>query len=144
MRRNFALVKGGEANAAERAALRAAHDALVAHLDAAAQAGRAEARSAGEAEPAPRAAGLITPPVVQARATGEEGFALFEFDNWKVNALVPPLLLAFVWLVHQTPVVMLLKGFHVWMHEFGHATAAWMFGGLAPNSTPSARAMSCP
>lgn len=127
MRRNFALVKGGEANAAERAALRAAHDALVAHLDAAAQAGRAEARAAGEAPPAPRAAGLITPPVVQPREADGE-FALLAFANWKVNALVPPLLLAFTWLVHQTPVAMLLKGFHVWMHEFGHATAAWMCG----------------
>lgn len=53
---------------------------------------------------------------------------LFAFDHWRVNVLVPPLLLGFVWLVNLGPLGFFLKGFHVWMHEFGHATAAWLCG----------------
>jgi hypothetical protein len=33
-----------------------------------------------------------------------------------------------VWLVNLSPLQFFLTGFHVWMHEFGHATAAWMCG----------------
>jgi Peptidase M50B-like len=58
----------------------------------------------------------------------DDVFILYRFDNWKVNTFVPPLLLAFVWLIHQTPLKFLLQGFHVWVHEFGHATAAWLCG----------------
>lgn len=58
----------------------------------------------------------------------KEGLALLAFDNWKVNVLVPPLLIGLVWLVNLSPFVFFLRGFHVWMHEFGHATAAWMCG----------------
>jgi hypothetical protein len=71
---------------------------------------------------------LIAPPVLQPRDAAEEEFALLRFDNWKVNTFVPPLLLGGVWLVNLTPLKFLLTGFHVWMHEFGHATAAWLCG----------------
>ena len=30
--------------------------------------------------------------------------------------------------MNLSPLKFLLTGFHVWMHEFGHATAAWMCG----------------
>jgi hypothetical protein len=53
---------------------------------------------------------------------------LLAFDNWWVNTFVPPLLLGLVWLLHQSPLVFFMQGFHVWMHEFGHATAAWLCG----------------
>lgn len=53
---------------------------------------------------------------------------LLDFDNWKVNVIIPPLLLGIVWLVNHSPLDFFLKGFHIWMHEFGHATAAWMCG----------------
>ncbi len=50
------------------------------------------------------------------------------FDDWRVNAFVPPLLFGLAWLVNHSPFVFLLSGFHIWIHEFGHATAAWMSG----------------
>lgn len=76
--------------------------------------------------------GAVTPSVpVSARSAAapvKQELALFTFDNWKVNVLAPPLLIGFVWLVNQSPFVFFLRGFHVWMHEFGHATAAWLCG----------------
>lgn len=53
---------------------------------------------------------------------------LLQFGNWKVNTFVPPILLALVWVLNNSPLVSLMTGFHIWMHEFGHATAAWMTG----------------
>lgn len=73
----------------------------------------------------------VTPPKLKSRAereAAEKHFALFAHDNWLVNVLVPPLLLALVWAVTISPFGFFLKGFHVWMHEFGHATAAWLCG----------------
>lgn len=55
-------------------------------------------------------------------------FPLLAFDNWRVNAIVPPLLFALAWLAVSSPLGFFLKGFQVWMHEFGHATAAWLTG----------------
>lgn len=54
--------------------------------------------------------------------------ALLSFDNWKVNAFVPPLLLGFAWLVSQSPLTLFLPGFHIWIHELGHAVPAWLSG----------------
>jgi hypothetical protein len=58
----------------------------------------------------------------------DQPFPLFVFDNWRVNAFAPPLLLGLAWLANRSPMGFLMDGFHVWMHEFGHATAAWMCG----------------
>lgn len=137
MRKNFGLIKGnGSADAAleaRRAQLRAAHAAVAADLKARHEADHRHERPSGlfttADDPAPpRPAGLLTPPVVAPRDPHADEFALFAFDNWKVNVLVPPLLLALVFLVNLSPLGMLLQGFRVWMHEFGHATAAWFTG----------------
>ncbi|MSU52797.1 MAG: hypothetical protein CK538_01730 [Opitutia bacterium] len=58
----------------------------------------------------------------------QEPPALLSFDNWKVNTAVPPLLLGFAWLVSQSPFAFFLQGFHVWIHELGHAVPAWLRG----------------
>lgn len=58
----------------------------------------------------------------------DEPPALLAFDHWGVNLLALPLAVLLAWLVSLTPLDFLLRGFHVWMHEFGHATAAWMTG----------------
>jgi hypothetical protein len=142
MRRNFALIKGktGAADdvnlelAAQRQVLRSAYERLAEHL-------REQQRLALAANPRKKPQlgefhppkpttrkGLLTPPVVTPRDPADDEFVLLRFDNWKVNTFVPPLLLALVWLVHQTPLKFFLQGFHVWMHEFGHATAAWLCG----------------
>jgi hypothetical protein len=71
---------------------------------------------------------LLTPPVVTPRDPADDEFILFRFDDWRVNTFVPPLLLGLVFLINLSPLKFLLTGFHVWMHEFGHATAAWLCG----------------
>ncbi len=144
MRKNFSLIKGrtGAADEApppelaqQKQQLRAAYEKLVAdvRLREASGGGPPPSRAtpgdgtlaAGEARP-PKT--LLTPPVVTPRDPADDEFFLFRFDDWKVNTFVPPLLILMVWLVHLTPLKMLLTGFHVWMHEFGHSTAAWMCG----------------
>ena len=57
-----------------------------------------------------------------------ETHPLLAFGNWRTNVFVPPLLVVAVYVVNQTGLASLLIGFHVWVHEFGHATAAWMCG----------------
>ena len=78
------------------------------------------------------ASSLSTREAVVARALLERAEpdtpALLAFDNWKVNTFVPPLLLLFAWLVNQSPFVFFLRGFHVWVHELGHAVPAWLSG----------------
>ncbi len=158
MKRNFALIKGKSGAAdepnpqldAQRQALRAAYEKLSAHLRD--QAGPAEAATARRkpqltvppmaagpartrppmtpltAPPMPAPKTLITPPEVKPRDPADDEFALLRFDHWGVNVFVPPLLLAFVWVVNVSPLGFFLKGFHVWMHEFGHAVPAWLAG----------------
>jgi hypothetical protein len=144
MQKNFALLKGKAGSADEakpeletaRGKLRSAHDALAAHLreqqklaEAANPRKRPQLGAFHPPKPPPLApTRLLTPPVVQPRDPRADEFALFSFDNWRVSVIVPPLLLVLAWLVTISPLGMMLTGFHVWMHEFGHATAAWMCG----------------
>jgi hypothetical protein len=157
MKKNFALIKGKAGAAdepnpaldAQRSALRAAYEKLAEHLrekqrqaEAAAPRKRPTLTDPPIAAKAPRTRPpmtpltasplvpktLITPPVVTPRDPADDEFILFRFDNWKINVLVPPLLLTFVLLVNVSPLGFFLQGFHVWMHEFGHATAAWLCG----------------
>ena len=136
MKKNYALIRGKAGAADEpkpeleaaRQQLRAAYEKLAAHLRAQqAQAAAAAPRVPGTAMPQ-QLERLLTPPVVLPRDPRADEFALFAFDRWRVNAFVPPLLFGLVWLVTISPLGFFLKGFHVWMHEFGHATAAWLSG----------------
>jgi hypothetical protein len=121
LQRNFALIRAGGGDE-EKRRLRMVYERLGAHL-------RAERMQAEAARPAPVSPlPAVPPPPVPAARREPEGFPLFAFDNWRVNVLVPPLLLGCVWLLNASPFGFFLKGFHVWMHEFGHATAAWMTG----------------
>jgi hypothetical protein len=155
MKRNFTLIKGKTVSAdevnpeldAQRQKLRTAYYKLAAHLrnrpakpkpepEPVTEPPRKQPRLNKGAPPPPASTpsrpaspvGLSTPPVVRPRDAADDEFALFAFDNWKVSVFVPPLLLGLVWLVNISPFGFFLKGFHVWMHEFGHATAAWLCG----------------
>ncbi|MBI2497730.1 MAG: M50 family metallopeptidase [Opitutae bacterium] len=154
MKRNLALLKSNSGSAeaanpeleAQKQRLRTAYFKLAAHLRARQVQKEKEEREAREKlrkprlgqraapppptslPPMPPAASLSTPPVAKTHDPADKEFALFAFDNWKVNVFVPPLLLVLVWLANASPLGFLLKGFHVWMHEFGHATAAWLCG----------------
>ncbi len=143
LQKNFGLLKGRAGAAdepnpeleARRAALRDAYERVQAHerererlasLDAPRR--RPQLTEIRPPKPPPPPRTLLVPPPVPVRNLADDEFALLAFDNWKVNTFVPPLLLAFVGLLHLTPLKFLLTGFHVWMHEFGHATAAWLCG----------------
>lgn len=148
MKKNFALIKGRTGSAdevnpeldAQRKKLRTAYYRLAAHLRALQVQKEKEKELAKPRKPRlapgtlppppppPPPAGLIKPPAVTPREAVAGEFALFAFDSWKVNLIVPPLLLALVWLANISPFGFFLKGFQVWMHEFGHATAAWLCG----------------
>jgi hypothetical protein len=146
MKRNFALIKGrsdaaDEVNpelAAERAALKAVYEKLSAHLRAQEAGAGARGPDTGAAAPSPRSDGgmvaaapgktLLTPPVVVRRDPADDEFVLLRFDDWRVNTFVPPLLLVLTWVITVSPLGFLLKGFHVWMHEFGHAVPSWLSG----------------
>lgn len=147
MKRNFALIRGNTdepkpETEAQRQRLRAAYEGLLAHLKADAEKaggrrGSAAKAATGTAQPdASRMQGgrpkplatLLTPPKVEAPRPGADVLPLFAFDNWKVNAFVPPLLLILAFAANKSPLGFLLKGFHVWMHELGHASGAWMTG----------------
>ena len=143
MKRNFALIKGRSGSAdeanpeldAQRAQLRSAYDRLAEHLreqqrQAAAANPRRKPQLGQFSPPKPPAPTerLLTPPVLEPRDPADDEFILFRFDSWAVNTFVPPLLLGLVLLVNLSPLKFLLTGFHVWMHEFGHATAAWLCG----------------
>lgn len=137
LKRNFALIRGNTDEPrpeldAQRARLRTAYEALMADLKRTAEAPTPTVRQRGESGTAvvepPRARGLITPPRVEPRPPGPETLPLFAFDNWKVSVLAPPLLLGAAWAINQSPLKFLLTGFHVWIHELGHASGAWMTG----------------
>lgn len=44
------------------------------------------------------------------------------------NLVAFPLVFSLGWLVQQLPVNFFLRGFHIWIHEFGHSTVAWFSG----------------
>jgi hypothetical protein len=50
------------------------------------------------------------------------------FDSPLVEALAPPLVGGLAVLFTLSPFGFFLEGFHVWVHEFGHASAAWLSG----------------
>jgi hypothetical protein len=50
------------------------------------------------------------------------------FNSRAVNAIAPPVVAALAILFRMSPLGFLLEGFHVWVHELGHASVAWMTG----------------
>jgi hypothetical protein len=145
MIKNFALIKGRSGAAgdalppeieAQKQQLRAAYEKLVARVREEQQAELAKrkrpvlppAHAPKPSVPLVPLKALPATAVERSRDPIDDEFILFRFHDWRVNTFVPPLLLALVLLVNLSPLKFLLTGFHVWMHEFGHATAAWLCG----------------
>lgn len=61
-------------------------------------------------------------------APGTNKFDLASYDSPVVNAMAPPVVAGLAILFTLSPLGFLLQGFHVWVHEFGHATVAWLTG----------------
>ena len=142
MQKNYAFIRGRSGAADEplppdlveqKQLLRSAYEKLAAHARAEVQAELAKRKRpvlppAHAPKPAVAPRAPLTPLPVPARDPADDEFILFRFDDWKVNTFVPPLLLAVAWLVTISPLNFFLKGFQVWIHEFGHSTAAWLCG----------------
>lgn len=127
MKKNFGLIRNG--SAVERESLRAAYEKLSSELRTKGESSRPAKPAAGDAPGwVGPAAGPVTPPAYQPPEADVPVFPLTAFDHRMVNIVVPPLLLGLIWLLNWSPLGIFLRGFHVWMHEFGHATAAWMCG----------------
>jgi len=50
------------------------------------------------------------------------------FDSPTIKAIAPPLVATLGMLFMMSPLGFLLQGFHVWIHEVGHASVAWFSG----------------
>lgn len=49
------------------------------------------------------------------------------YSPW-ITFLAPPIVVGLAWLVNASPLQFMLRAFYIWIHEFGHATVAWMSG----------------
>ena len=128
IQKNFALIRAG-APEAERERLRATHDAIVAHLDVLEH--RQQAGGGGPTAVGQAGAELgRSDPDVDAEFQDPElsPWDPRSFDSWRINALAPPLVALLAILAQKSFLGFFLTGFHVWIHEFGHATVAWMTG----------------
>jgi hypothetical protein len=122
--RNFALIRTG--TELQRQELREAHEVLRAALTAATPRTQPALPMPAPAVPAEPAEPDLSVLIEEGR-----GNPLTDFENWKTTVIAPPLLFALAWLTVVSPFGFFLKGFHVWMHEFGHAVPAWLSGRLA-------------
>jgi len=71
---------------------------------------------------------MIAEPSPGVSETGANPFDPRSFDSPVVKAVAPPLVAALGVLCKLSSVGFLLEGFHVWIHEFGHASIAWITG----------------
>jgi hypothetical protein len=62
------------------------------------------------------------------RRPNRDEAGLFSFDSRTVNLIALPVVAFIAWLINLSPLGFFLRGFHVWIHEFGHATVAWLTG----------------
>lgn len=125
LKKNFALIRTGTPQ--EREQLRAAYEQLAAHLKPPPPGAEAVVRPVAPDNlgSASRPVPVYVPPPPDPK---QELLNPASFDSWLVNLVALPLVTGIAFLVSLTPFGFLLKGFHVWMHEFGHATVAWLTG----------------
>lgn len=132
LQKNFAMIRHGTPE--ERAELRAAYEALAAHLKAQPPVMKVAAADGISTSPAPGesgnpgSAGRPVPLYVPPPDPKQERYNPFSFDSWLVNLVAVPVVMGIALLINLSPFGFFLKGFHVWTHEFGHATVAWLIG----------------
>ena len=128
VQQSYALIRLGAPDE-ERERLRLAHEAIMAYLDTAEQTSTSAAGAQpGDAEAAVELARL--------EAEAERNFGEPELSRWDprsfdsriINALAPPAVAFLAILLQKSVLGFFFTGFHVWIHEFGHATVGWMSG----------------
>lgn len=72
--------------------------------------------------------GYSPPPPAYVPPATAESVELDDYDNRWATALGPVVMAVLALLVVVSPLGFFLDGFHVWTHEFGHATVAWLAG----------------
>jgi hypothetical protein len=118
--KSYALIRSGAAEA-DRARLRSAHAALTAHFQA--------MTTVERHEPPPRVAEVTAPAQTRfATEPPENPYDPRSFDSLWINLLAPPVVAALGILIGGSLFGFFLQGFHIWVHEFGHATVAWLIG----------------
>ncbi len=69
----------------------------------------------------------MDPQLFNSASMAKEGrFDLSSYDNALVKAVAPPVVAVLAVLFHLSSFGFLLEGFHVWIHEVGHASIAWL------------------
>lgn len=122
LQKSYALIRSG-ADEAERERFRMARDALLTHVEAARDPMQGRAVSP-----------MAAPPVSELEPEPkplESPYDPRSFDSLWVNLIAPPVVIACALLVSHSFFKFFLSGFHVWVHEFGHATVAWLTGRMA-------------
>src|SRR5262245_22646460 len=131
LQKSYALIRGG-ASEDDKEQLKIARDALLEILRAGEQQQLATARVAAQEAQAQRQVAQLVAEAEKEEAAQEEKdpgpFHPASFDSAVVNAAFVPLVAGLGIAVGASPLGFLLNGFFVWIHEFGHATAAWMTG----------------
>ncbi|NET49009.1 MAG: hypothetical protein F6K09_09845 [Merismopedia sp. SIO2A8] len=63
------------------------------------------------------------------RTLSRDDVDLMSFRNRRSNAFVFPVVTILALILNANPITsVLLRGIHIWVHEFGHATIAWLSG----------------
>jgi hypothetical protein len=131
LRRSYALLHANGSDE-DKEQLKLAREALLEVMRELEQRQLSEARVGAEQRAAEmREARLVAEFEQEEEATKEKvpvGFHPASFDNALVNAVVVPAIAALGVLASVSPLNLLLNGYYVWVHEFGHATVAWLTG----------------
>ena len=127
MRKSFALKQAGDLEGRER--MKEAFLALQPVLQAREQAAiRAKAARNRELKAERAVDKLVQAEEVQQEEARGSIWDPRSFESPVVNALALPLVIGLAWGFNQLPVAFVLQGLKIWIHEFGHATVAWMAG----------------
>lgn len=130
MQKSYTLIRLN-APAQEREWLKLAHQTLIAQVGAAETRALAEMRHQGaERRQEAEVARIVIEAEQEVLKLNPElpWWHPASFDSWRLNLIAPLVVTLFAVLVQKSPLGFFLQGFHVWIHEFGHATVAWFVG----------------
>ncbi|MCF3650008.1 hypothetical protein [Synoicihabitans lomoniglobus] len=126
MRQSVALTRADDPEL--KARTRAAYDALRPVMAARDQLRAKQEAAAARVRRADREESELAAAYLAGEITGASRWDPRSMTSPWVNALALPVVIALAWGINHTPVAFFLQAFKIWIHEFGHATVAWMAG----------------